>query len=232
MGTARLRKFQIDDLQPITGRERELAHLVGEGLSDKQISEKMGLTSISVELYIQRILEKRMIRDRAELQAIVQNNPEKLGHASNFFRRAKAPPAPYREPECRPTAKEKLILNDIFQNVGRPDDALVVEMVRCHSKSSIAFAGLLTGLCFKYLGEQASREVLGFSVGQQKILHHIPLLKHRSWERTAEGVGSQLGLNPARLSAELIDICRKFARVEITAAAIAVETLPAAEPVI
>jgi len=58
----------------ITERERELIALVAEGLSNREISEKMFLSEGTVRNYLSTILEKLQLRDRTQLAVFWLNH--------------------------------------------------------------------------------------------------------------------------------------------------------------
>ncbi|MBK0422754.1 response regulator transcription factor [Leucobacter sp. CSA2] len=51
----------------LTGRERETLRLVGQGLSNAEISEALFVTQTTVRTYVSRVLAKLSARDRAQL---------------------------------------------------------------------------------------------------------------------------------------------------------------------
>jgi DNA-binding NarL/FixJ family response regulator len=56
---------------PITRREREVAVLVSEGLSNREIAESMCLSVRTVECYVQRAYTKTGVSTRAELAGLI-----------------------------------------------------------------------------------------------------------------------------------------------------------------
>jgi DNA-binding NarL/FixJ family response regulator len=54
-------------LDGVTDREREVLTLVGQGLSNTEIAEKLHLTIGTVKTHIGRLLAKLQARDRAQL---------------------------------------------------------------------------------------------------------------------------------------------------------------------
>jgi DNA-binding NarL/FixJ family response regulator len=51
----------------LTGREREVMHLLADGLSNRQIAESLQISPRTVEVYKARLYEKLQIRTTAEL---------------------------------------------------------------------------------------------------------------------------------------------------------------------
>jgi len=54
-------------LEQITGREREVLALVGEGLNNAEIAERLFITPLTAKTHVSRIMSKLMVRDRAQL---------------------------------------------------------------------------------------------------------------------------------------------------------------------
>jgi DNA-binding NarL/FixJ family response regulator len=54
-------------IQGLTGREIETLTLIGQGLSNSEISEAMGISAATVKSYVTRLLAKLDARDRAQL---------------------------------------------------------------------------------------------------------------------------------------------------------------------
>ena len=66
--TALMNKNQTPDLlDEMTGREREIATLLAEGLTNKQIADKLYITEGTVKNYISNIYDKTGIHDRVKL---------------------------------------------------------------------------------------------------------------------------------------------------------------------
>jgi DNA-binding CsgD family transcriptional regulator len=59
---------------PISSREREIAALIAEGLSNREIADKLTVSVRTVEGHIYRACIKLDISDREELAAIVARN--------------------------------------------------------------------------------------------------------------------------------------------------------------
>lgn len=55
----------------LTAREREIAALLQEGLSNKQIASRLGITISTVKNHLQRIYEKLGVRGRSEVAALL-----------------------------------------------------------------------------------------------------------------------------------------------------------------
>jgi DNA-binding NarL/FixJ family response regulator len=58
------------DLDPITERERQVLTLVGRGLSNTEIAERLCITTTTAKTYIGRLLAKLDARDRVQLVII------------------------------------------------------------------------------------------------------------------------------------------------------------------
>ena len=51
----------------ITDREREVLRLVGEGLNNAEIAERLFITPLTAKTHVSRIMTKLLVRDRAQL---------------------------------------------------------------------------------------------------------------------------------------------------------------------
>ncbi len=67
--------YKSDDvvLKELTPREREIAYLVSEGRTNKEISETLYITEGTVKNHITKILDKLEIRDRTQLALIIKD---------------------------------------------------------------------------------------------------------------------------------------------------------------
>ncbi|KRE59050.1 LuxR family transcriptional regulator [Arthrobacter sp. Soil736] len=54
-------------LDQITEREREVLRLVGEGLNNAEIAERLFITPLTAKTHVSRIMTKLLVRDRAQL---------------------------------------------------------------------------------------------------------------------------------------------------------------------
>jgi DNA-binding NarL/FixJ family response regulator len=54
-------------LEQITEREREVLQLVGEGLNNAEIAERLFITPLTAKTHVSRIMTKLLVRDRAQL---------------------------------------------------------------------------------------------------------------------------------------------------------------------
>lgn len=61
-----------DNLKNLTKREYEVALLVGEGKSNKEISNKLFITEGTVKNHITKILDKLELRDRTQLAVLIK----------------------------------------------------------------------------------------------------------------------------------------------------------------
>ncbi len=62
------RKERLADIQ-LSPREMEVLTLVGTGLTNREVAERMTVTEGSVKTYLQRILQKLHLKNRAEVRA-------------------------------------------------------------------------------------------------------------------------------------------------------------------
>lgn len=62
------RKESLADLQ-LSPREMEVLTLVGEGLTNREVAQRLTVTEGSVKTYLQRILQKLHLKNRAEAKA-------------------------------------------------------------------------------------------------------------------------------------------------------------------
>jgi two-component system, NarL family, nitrate/nitrite response regulator NarL len=60
-------------LSTLTPRERAIAHLVGQGLRNKEVADELGLTEGTVKVCLHRIYEKLGITNRTELAMLARN---------------------------------------------------------------------------------------------------------------------------------------------------------------
>ena len=67
---------------PITEREREILVWVRDGLSNQQISEKLGISALTVKNHVQKILRKLGAANRA--QAVAKAMSMNALGAANF----------------------------------------------------------------------------------------------------------------------------------------------------
>lgn len=58
-------------LSQLTAREREVMHLLGQGLQNREVAEQLGLSPRTVEVHKARILAKLGVRNLAELVRLV-----------------------------------------------------------------------------------------------------------------------------------------------------------------
>jgi two-component system nitrate/nitrite response regulator NarL len=57
---------QASDATPLTARERELAGLLDEGLSNKEIAQRLSISIATVKNHVHRILEKLQVQRRGQ----------------------------------------------------------------------------------------------------------------------------------------------------------------------
>jgi DNA-binding NarL/FixJ family response regulator len=65
----------IDDVDPLTPREREVALLAASGLASRAIAERLHLSVRTVESHLERIYHKLGLRGRYELIAAFRTDP-------------------------------------------------------------------------------------------------------------------------------------------------------------
>jgi non-specific serine/threonine protein kinase len=64
-------------VKPLTEREREVARLVAEGLSNREIAERLVVSERTAEWRVQRSLQKLDFRSRAQIAAwTAERRPE------------------------------------------------------------------------------------------------------------------------------------------------------------
>ena len=61
------------DIQRLTGREREVAHLIVQGLSNKEIAGRLHIVLHTVKSHVHRVLAKLAVNSRLEVAAFSQN---------------------------------------------------------------------------------------------------------------------------------------------------------------
>lgn len=67
---------------PLTPSEREVAQLISEGLTNKQISARLHASTKTVEAHLTHIYRKLGLKSRSELAAAVVRNPSLVGNGS------------------------------------------------------------------------------------------------------------------------------------------------------
>jgi DNA-binding CsgD family transcriptional regulator len=65
----------VQDPLPITDREREIANLVGEGLTNRDVADRLGVSVRTIEGHLYRIFAKLQIEDRDQLARLVRVRP-------------------------------------------------------------------------------------------------------------------------------------------------------------
>ena len=69
-------------LAPLTRREREVLNLLGEGLSNRELAERLFLSQKTVERHVRNVLMKLGLRNRAEAAAYVVRHREEMRSTS------------------------------------------------------------------------------------------------------------------------------------------------------
>lgn len=73
------KKEQADPLAELTGQEREVFHLIGEGLTNRQIAERMFLAEKTIKNYVSHILAKLDMQRRTQV-AVMATKLGERGH--------------------------------------------------------------------------------------------------------------------------------------------------------
>jgi DNA-binding NarL/FixJ family response regulator len=63
---------EMADAVKMTNREREVMHLIGEGLSNKEIAQRLAISVQTVKCHVHNILEKLALRSRLQLAVYVR----------------------------------------------------------------------------------------------------------------------------------------------------------------
>jgi DNA-binding NarL/FixJ family response regulator len=58
-------------ISPLTHRQQELARLVAQGLTNREISHRLGISVFTVRHHVSNIMRKRGVRNRAQIAFIV-----------------------------------------------------------------------------------------------------------------------------------------------------------------
>ncbi|GAB90023.1 helix-turn-helix transcriptional regulator [Gordonia rhizosphera] len=66
---------QAEENLPLTGREREIVMLIGEGLSNREVAERLFLSVRTVETHVYRAMSKTGTNTRDELAALLPRHP-------------------------------------------------------------------------------------------------------------------------------------------------------------
>jgi len=61
---------------PLTERERQIMHLVSEGLSNKEIGRRLNVSDGTIKVHLHHIFEKLQISNRTSLAALAISQPE------------------------------------------------------------------------------------------------------------------------------------------------------------
>jgi two-component system, NarL family, nitrate/nitrite response regulator NarL len=67
-----------DPLQELTAREREILTLIGTGLTNRMIGERIFLSEKTVKHYVTNILQKLQVRSRVEAALMANRQPKKF----------------------------------------------------------------------------------------------------------------------------------------------------------
>ncbi len=67
-------KKQDDPLNELTGRERDILNLVAEGLTNREIGERLHLAEKTIKHYMTNVLQKLQVRSRVEAALLAQKH--------------------------------------------------------------------------------------------------------------------------------------------------------------
>lgn len=67
-------KKQIDPLNELTERERDILNLVAEGLTNREIGERLHLAEKTIKHYMTNVLQKLQVRSRVEAALLAQKH--------------------------------------------------------------------------------------------------------------------------------------------------------------
>src|SRR5260370_31998664 len=79
----------VDPLAPLSRREREIVDLIGQGLTNAQIAEKLFISPKTAEHHVSNILRKLALRSRFEVAAVItalptSSPPAAAAHSPTF----------------------------------------------------------------------------------------------------------------------------------------------------
>ena len=63
------------DGSPLTDREKEILHLIGDGLSNKEIASRLDIAPSTVKNHVHRLLDKLKVRSRREAACVNSRRP-------------------------------------------------------------------------------------------------------------------------------------------------------------
>jgi DNA-binding NarL/FixJ family response regulator len=70
---ARSREQVLEDVR-MTRREREVVELIGEGLSNKEIAQRLNIASHTVKSHVRNVMEKLALHTRLQIAAYVRRD--------------------------------------------------------------------------------------------------------------------------------------------------------------
>ncbi|HEY8448955.1 MAG TPA: LuxR C-terminal-related transcriptional regulator, partial [Bacillota bacterium] len=73
------------DWSCLTGREREVARLVAEGYTDREIAQQLSISEHTVKNHVKKCLAKTRSKNRAQLAALVAGLPTAMGAAKSVM---------------------------------------------------------------------------------------------------------------------------------------------------
>lgn len=72
LSSVKTKTHATDQLQMLSPRERQILHLMEEGLSNKEISRSLGIEVATVKNHVHHVLEKLSVRRRGEAAALLR----------------------------------------------------------------------------------------------------------------------------------------------------------------
>ena len=69
----------------LTRRERQIAELVSEGLPNKEIGRRLGLSAGTIRVHLHRVYQKLAINNRTALAALTLGRPKRRRRSRRFF---------------------------------------------------------------------------------------------------------------------------------------------------
>ena len=67
LGLTESEKLEASKIETLTGLEREIIAMVGEGLKDKQIAERLLIDEIALRHHLKSVFDKLQVNDRLDL---------------------------------------------------------------------------------------------------------------------------------------------------------------------
>jgi len=73
-------KVRHHHIEPLTTRERQIVRVMAEGLTNKEIAQRLGLADGTVKVHLHRIYRKLGIGNRTALAILAHTNSAKQVH--------------------------------------------------------------------------------------------------------------------------------------------------------